>query len=150
MDDTGPLFKHLGPEPLEPGFTPQALERAVAARTVPVKALLCDQQVIAGIGNIYADEILFASSLNPLRPGSSLSALEMARLHRAIVKVLAEATERLTTDMPFSGPLTQSAEGLRHLQVSRQRDGICVRCGANLMRVLVRGRSTYHCSSCQT
>ena len=81
----------LGPEPLEDSFTPQLLTQRLANRTAPIKALLCDQNLIAGIGNMYADEALFAARIHPLRSGRSLSSEEIERLHQSIQQVLRSA-----------------------------------------------------------
>ena len=94
--DTGPLLGGLGPEPLDPSFTVDVLQACLARRTAPIKALLCDQAVIAGIGNIYADELLFAAGIHPLLPGSGLSRRRVERLHAEIGPMLEEATETLT------------------------------------------------------
>ena len=81
LEDAEPMLKHLGPEPLEPEFTPEVFQgRLQGRRNAPIKALLCDQGIIAGIGNIYADEVLFAAGIGPLRPGANLSPEEAGRL----------------------------------------------------------------------
>ncbi len=88
VKDKASVVGKLGPEPLEPEFTPGLLQKLLAKRQAPIKALLCDQNFIAGIGNMYADEALFAAKIHPLRTGASLSREETKRLHRAIRQVL--------------------------------------------------------------
>jgi formamidopyrimidine-DNA glycosylase len=149
VEDTDSLLGRLGPEPLGPGFTVDVLQSCLAKRSAPIKALLCDQAVIAGIGNIYADELLFASGIHPLLPGSGLSSQQVERLHAEIEPMLTAATDTLTASMPFHGPPTESAEGLQRLKVPRGRNGVCSRCGGEITRVPVRGRSTYYCQACQ-
>ena len=69
VEDENTIVGKLGPEPLEADFTPEVLAQRLSKRTAPIKALLCDQSFIAGIGNMYADEALFAAKIHPLRPG---------------------------------------------------------------------------------
>jgi len=86
--DESKIIPKLGPEPLEASFTSQILQKLLENRTAPIKALLLDQSFIAGLGNMYADEVLFASHIHPLRQGGSLSPGEVKRLHSAIQQVL--------------------------------------------------------------
>jgi len=83
----------LGPEPLGAGFTSQVLAQRLAKKKAPIKAVLLDQNCIAGIGNMYADEALFRARIHPLRPGESLSPAEVKCLHRAIQEILWAAIE---------------------------------------------------------
>ena len=87
----------LGVEPLGPAFTVEALERLLAGRTAPVKPLLMDQRLIAGVGNIYADEALIRAGVSPLRSAKSLSAGDVAGVHAGLVEALELAVERLTS-----------------------------------------------------
>lgn len=150
LGDTAPLLARLGPEPLEPQFTVEAMAARLAGRSAPIKALLCDQAVIAGIGNIYADELLFASGIHPLTSGAHLSSQQLEKLHTIMGPLLTEATETLTQAMPFHGPPTESPQGLQRLRVPRGRSGACTQCGTGITRVPVRGRSTYYCAACQS
>ncbi len=88
VEDTNSIIGKLGPEPLESSFTPQILAQRLTKRTAPIKALLCDQGFIAGVGNMYADEALFAARVHPLRSGGSLSQEEIERLHSVIRRIL--------------------------------------------------------------
>lgn len=145
----GPLLDGLGPEPLESFFTPQVLQDRLNSRKVPVKALLCDQTVIAGIGNIYADEILHACAIHPLTLGSDLTAPQLAKVHQAIVNVLTKAIHQLDSIVARGGPPTESPEGLLTLRVPRREGQSCYQCGNKVRRVPVRGRSAYFCPQCQ-
>ena len=80
------LEQRVGPEPLDPAFTPDVLARAARGRRAPVKAFLLDQRRLAGVGNIYADEALFRAGIHPLRPAGRLRRAEIERLHRGIVE----------------------------------------------------------------
>ncbi|MCH8195767.1 MAG: bifunctional DNA-formamidopyrimidine glycosylase/DNA-(apurinic or apyrimidinic site) lyase [Chloroflexi bacterium] len=146
--DEASALPALGPEPLEPAFTPQALGKALGRR-VPVKALLCDQAVVAGIGNIYADEALFLACVHPAKPGNELTPAEVERLHGAIVSSLTEATVQIARIMPAKGPPTESDEGRSVLCVPRMAGAPCTRCGKPVQRVVIRSRSAYFCPRCQ-
>ena len=148
VGDEEEALGRLGPEPLEDGFTPGVLARRLSRRA-PVKALLCDQSIIAGIGNIYADEVLFAASIHPLKPGRDLSKGRNRRLHGAIVSRLSDAVERMAPLAGAQGPATESEAGIETLLVPRTEGAPCSRCGASIERVVVRGRSSYFCPRCQ-
>jgi formamidopyrimidine-DNA glycosylase len=92
-EDGHRLLAGLGPEPLEPGFTPAVLFAALRGRRTPLKAALLDQKVVAGLGNIYVSEALFRARLSPLRPASSVTEAEAERLVPAIRAVLEESIE---------------------------------------------------------
>ena len=149
VDDTAPLFDKLGPEPLEASFTVGLLAQRLGRRRAPIKPVLLDQGVIAGIGNIYADEILFCARLHPTRPAADLTDVEMERLHACIVSVLKDAVEVLTPVVPAGGPPTESEQGRQVLRVPRQEDAPCGRCGTPVTRLVLRGRSAYFCGACQ-
>ena len=149
VEDEAQVLSGLGPEPLEPSFTPQVLKEQLNGRRAPIKALLCEQSLIAGIGNIYADEVLFAAAINPLRLASDLTVSQIEKMHHAIIDVLAQAVERLAPMVPTGKPPTESPEGLWGLQVPREAGEPCRRCSSLIQRVPVRGRSTYFCPRCQ-
>ena len=151
VEDENTVIGKLGPEPLEADFTPQVLAQRLRNRTAPIKALLCDQPCIAGIGNMYADEALFAAKIHPLRLGGSLSRDEVERLHHAIKQVLEEAigNKGASVDTYFrpSGEI-----GTAHFQfkVAHRLGGdSCPVCGTPIQRIVVRNRGTYFCPNCQ-
>lgn len=151
VKDASSVVGKLGPEPLEAGFTPQALAQRLANRTAPIKALLSDQTFIAGIGNMYADEALFAAGIHPLRRGGSLSSEEVKRLHRAIQQVLWAAIGNkgasVDTYLRPDGTL-----GTAHFQfqVAHRLSGkLCPLCGTPIERIVVRNRGAYFCPHCQ-
>jgi formamidopyrimidine-DNA glycosylase len=147
--DEADVLAGLGPEPLDPAFTSAVLARRLSGHTAPVKALLCDQRIVAGIGNIYADEALFASGIHPLEQGGLLSPNEGRRLHRAVVVRLTEAIQQLAPLIGNGGPATESREGLERLLVPRSEGVPCSACDTPISRVIVRGRSSYFCGRCQ-
>jgi formamidopyrimidine-DNA glycosylase len=91
VEDAATVMGKLGPEPLEASFSASTLAGLLSGRKAPVKAVLLDQNVVAGIGNMYADESLFAAGIHPLRPAAGLKPDEVRRLHRAIRRVLTSA-----------------------------------------------------------
>lgn len=140
----------LGPEPLEPAFTLQILATRLARRQVPIKALLLDQTVVAGLGNIYADEALWAAALHPRRPAGALSDAEVQRLHGAIGQVLTQALgHRGTSFSDYRDAQGRPGANQGHLRAYRRAGQPCPRCGTAIQRIVLRGRGSYFCPSCQ-
>lgn len=140
----------LGPEPLGGGFTPAYLAGLLAGRRGPLKGLLLDQRRIAGVGNIYADEILHRAGLAPTRPAASLGAPETERLFRAIRDVLAEGiAHRGTTMRNYVDGDGRPGEYQERLRVYGRAGGPCPDCGGEIRRLVVAGRGTYYCPACQ-
>ncbi len=150
VENENDVVGKLGPEPLEAGFTPQVLAQILANRSAPIKALLCDQTLVAGIGNMYADEALFAARIHPLRPGGSLSPGEIDRLHRAIKEVLRAAIgNKGASIVNYYRPGGEVGTAHFQFQVAHQRGKNCPICGTPLKRITVRNRGTYFCPKCQ-
>ena len=150
VKDKDSIVGKLGPEPLEADFTPELLARLLARRTAPIKALLCDQHLIAGIGNMYADETLFAARVHPLRAGGSLSQEEIERLHSAIQRILWAAIGNKGASVntyfrPDGSPGTAHFE----FKVAHGIGKTCPDCGTPIERIVVRNRGTYFCPRCQ-
>jgi formamidopyrimidine-DNA glycosylase len=144
------LAARLGAEPFTAAFTPAYLRAQARGRTAPVKAFILDQRRVAGVGNIYADEALFAAGVHPLRPAGRVTGEQWTRLHRAI-----EAA--LDAGIAAKGA---SIDDFRHVDGARGsfqdrfqvhlRAGLpCVRCGAIVRKIVVAGRGTYVCERCQ-
>ena len=151
VEDADSIVGKLGPEPLEASFTPQVLARLLEKRTAPIKALLCDQFLIAGIGNMYADEALFAARIHPLRPGGSLSSAEVEHLHRVIQQVLWSAIDNKGASVEnYFRPDGTTGTAHFQFQVAHRLGGeLCSVCGAIIERIVVRNRGTYFCPKCQ-
>lgn len=132
-------LQRMGLEPLEPSFTLPAVRELLRGRRGTVKSLLLRQDLIAGIGNIYADEILWQTRIHPARPAGELTRGEIRRLHRTIRRVLERAVRELSR---YGRPVG------RLLEV-RDRDGHCPRCGRALAIRRIAGRTTYFCRYCQ-
>ncbi len=140
----------LGPEPLEPGFTSEVLAERLRRRHAAIKALLLDQRVVAGLGNIYADEALHAAGIHPLRRGDSLTDAEIDSLHRAIVTILRAAVRgRGTTLRDYRPPYGERGNFFDELQVYQRTDQPCPQCGEPIRRIRVTQRSTHFCPRCQ-
>ena len=131
--------------------TPQ-LAAALDGRTAPIKSLLLDQRIIAGLGNIYADEVLHKARVRPTRPGGSLSPLEMARLRGSIKPLLQAgiaAGGTSLSDLAYLLPDGRAGGYLDRLRVYGREGQPCRRCGTPIERVVVGGRSSYFCPKCQ-
>jgi formamidopyrimidine-DNA glycosylase len=148
--DTKAVSSQLGPEPLDENFTMSVLGSILEKRKAPVKAVLLDQAIIAGIGNMYADESLFEARIHPMKPANSLSKVELKRLYLAIQLVLRKALEKKGASVrnyirPDGAPGTAHDE----FNVAHGVGKNCPRCGMSIERIVVRGRGTYVCPRCQ-
>lgn len=145
-----PLLVHLGPEPLSDDFHVSCLRQQARGRRVPIKLLLMDSHVVAGIGNIYASEILFHAALHPTRPASSLSAEEWQRLVDAIRETLQLAIAKGgTTVKDFRHADGTLGYFQQELQVYGRQDQPCRRCDTPLVTLRLGGRASCCCPSCQ-
>ena len=151
VKDKDSIVSKLGPEPLEADFTPQLLARLLARRTAPIKAILLDQKAIAGIGNMYADESLFAAKINPWRRGGGLSQKEIERLHSAIQRILwaAISNKGASVDTYFRPDGTEGTAHFEFKVAHRLGGKTCSVCGGPIERIVVRNRGTYFCPKCQ-
>lgn len=143
----------LGPDAWLSPLDPAGLTSALAGRTAPIKALLLDQGLVAGLGNIYADEALHKAGIHPLRRGGDVGEEDAGRLIRAIREVLARAIESGGTtldDLAYLLPDGQAGENLAHIGVYGREGEACARCGEPIERIVVRSRSTHFCPKCQT
>jgi len=142
----------LGPEPLDRGYTASRLRESLSGRKGPIKAVLLDQKVVAGLGNIYTDEALFRSGISPLRPAGSLSGEEARKLVKSIREVLREAIRcRGTSAADRQYVTTAGALGgfQERLDVYQRPDRPCPRCGAPIATTRVAGRTAHFCPRCQ-
>jgi formamidopyrimidine-DNA glycosylase len=128
----------LGLEPNDPSLTPDVLRALFSRRRGPIKPVLLDQRVIAGLGNIYAAEALWHAKISPRTAASSLSVARVAALLRAIRKVILRATGARYTDSSVS-----------RLAVYDRAGKPCRRCRTPVRRIVQAGRSTYYCPRCQ-
>ena len=144
----GPFDGSLGKEPLE--ISEQDFRDYFKARRSRLKALLLDQKVLRGVGNIYADESLFRAKLHPARIASTLSNRQLSALRRAVREVLEEAIElRGSSVSDYVDSEGRPGEfQLRH-RVYQREGKPCLRCKAKIRRIIVAGRSSHYCPRCQ-
>ncbi len=146
VEDVSEVVGKLGPEPLSDAFTSAYLAQKLTRRTAPIKSLLLNQQIVAGIGNIYADEALFQARIHPLRAGGSLTHEELDHLVAALKSVLNQALLEMGTTLRDYRRPDGSVGGFQNrLQVFRRTGEPCPSCGAPIQRIVVGGRSTHFC-----
>ncbi len=147
-----PLLARMGPEPLDPGFSAAVLGARLGKRQSPIKAVLLDQTVIAGLGNIYADESLFAAGIRPDRPANTLELAEVEALAAAIRRVLAEALKAggsTLGDGAYRLPDARPGYFQHAHKVYGRAAQPCRRCQTAIVRIKIAGRSTHFCPVCQ-
>jgi hypothetical protein len=142
-------FKGFGPEPLEASFTARRFRADLRRRKGRLKPLLLDQTFLAGVGNIYADEALWAARLHPLRSASSLRPADEGRLYREIRRILAEAVERRGSSVDDYTAPDGDGSMQDELRVYQRAGEPCFRCGRPVRRIVIGARSTHFCSWCQ-
>ncbi|MBI4702953.1 MAG: bifunctional DNA-formamidopyrimidine glycosylase/DNA-(apurinic or apyrimidinic site) lyase [Deltaproteobacteria bacterium] len=146
-----PALARMGPEPLKRGFTAAGFHRALQS-TSAIKPYLLSQRPVAGLGNIYADEVLWRARLHPLRPACTISPRQANELHAAIRTLLREAVRARGTTARDRGYRTASLESgsfQAKLAVYQRTGEPCRRCGKAIVRIVVAGRGTHFCSRCQ-
>jgi len=140
----------LGPEPLEAAFTTAKLRETLSRRRAPIKSVLLDQRALAGLGNIYADEALFAARIHPLRLANTLTEAEVKRLHRSIRRVLNDALgNRGSSFRDYVDAAGREGTHQLRVKVFRRTGQPCYVCGTEIARIKVGGRSTHLCPRCQ-
>jgi formamidopyrimidine-DNA glycosylase len=142
----------LGPDALTDLPDRTGLASRLAGRSAPIKALLLDQGVMAGLGNIYADESLWRAGVAPQRPGGSLTADELRKLRKGIMTTLAAGLRWGGTsldDLAYLLPDGRAGEFASRLRVYGRTDEPCSRCGTPIRQTTIRQRSTHWCAACQ-
>ncbi len=143
-------FKDLGVEPLSEQFTRDFLKKELSCRHAKIKPLLLNQTFIAGLGNIYSDEVLHRARINPERVATTLTPREIAHLFHAIQDVLREGIEnRGTTVRDFIDGNGRPGNYQKLLNAYGREGKPCHHCGEKIVRKKVGGRSSYYCPSCQ-
>lgn len=144
-------LQSFGPEPLGKNFTPEIFTKILASRPKrKLKDLLLDQQAIAGIGNIYADEILFAACLAPTRLTSSLLPQETSKLHQSIQKILRFAIlQKGSSSRNYRRPNGKEGDFVRFHKVYQRTGESCFRCTSSIKRRVLAGRGSHFCPTCQ-
>lgn len=142
----------IGPEPLERGFTADVLGGLLRGRRMAIKKALMDQRLLAGVGNIYANEALWLARIDPSRPTQGLSRAEVARLHKAVVGVLRRAVAgRGTTVRDYRTGTGEPGTFQGRLKVYERAGEPCLACGRHLaLTHAIDARATYFCPWCQS
>ena len=153
--DADAVLHRLGPEPLGDEFTAVGLGAQLARRTASIKPVLLDQGLVAGIGNIYADEALFQAGIHPARPANGLATAEVARLHAAIRAVLTDAIRMQGSSLGGSSVQNYVRPGgepggfQEEHRVFQRTGQPCLVCGRAIERIVLGQRSTHFCPHCQ-
>lgn len=142
---------HIAPDPLEPDFDLTAAARRIRARKTAVKVALLDQTVVSGVGNIYADEALWAAGISPLKKANTLRQKDAAAIVRAAAEVMRAALDVGGTsfDALYVNVNGESGYFDRSLHAYGRGGQPCDRCGTELVKTVVGGRGTHFCPSCQ-
>jgi formamidopyrimidine-DNA glycosylase len=150
VDDAATVVCKLGPEPLDKRFTANVLQERLSRHHIPIKAALLDQRIVAGIGNMYADEALFAARIHPLRKADELSPQEVRTLHNSIRRILQAAigSKGASVDT-YIRPRGELGTAHFDFKVAHKRGETCPICGSAIERVAVQNRGTYFCPRCQ-
>lgn len=145
------FFRRVGPEPLEAGFGwIQMRERLERRKNTSIKAALLDQSVIAGVGNIYADESLWGAKIHPATLVRNVSAPKLKALHRALIEVLQLSIAKGgSSDRNYVNAEGKRGSYLAFASVFRRENQACPRCGRLIIKIRVAGRGTHLCPHCQ-
>lgn len=151
----GQEFEHkslvkLGPEPTSEEFVLEEMQEFLTTRTKAIKGVLLDQQIVVGVGNIYADEILFEAEIHPVTPANRLTDAEEIRLHEAIIAILEAAVKNGgTTIRSYANAFGDAGTNQENLKVYGREGEACVNCGTEIQKIKVAGRGTHYCPVCQ-
>lgn len=140
----------FGIEPLTKDFTLENFVRIFQNKKTTIKALLLDQSLVAGLGNIYVDEVLFRAKVLPTRRADTISLAEKKGIFQATEKVIAKAIEKGgTTFLDFAHTDGESGTFVDNLQVFARAGKLCIHCGTEIEKTRVAGRGTHFCPTCQ-
>lgn len=143
-------LKSLGPEPLEKNFTFEKFKEVLKNKKGKIKQVLMNQKIIAGIGNIYSDEALWAARVHPFKDVSKLKEEELKRIYQALKKILKKAIEVKGESISDFRRISGEKGGFDPLRKVYRREGEkCSRCGTIIQRKKIAGRSTHFCPKCQ-
>lgn len=144
------VSKKLGPEPTEQDFDLEIFRGALKRSKKPIKSHLLDQTVVAGLGNIYVDEVLWRAKVHPSRTSNSLSAQEARKVHDQTIEVLGQAVEKGgSTIRTYTNAFGEDGTMQEFHQVYDKTGEACSRCGAIIEKIQLGGRGTHFCPKCQ-
>lgn len=145
-----PDLKKLGPEPLDKNFTLSKFKKIIRQAHGKIKQVLMDQKIIVGIGNIYADEILFSAKINPFKRADRLESEELKKIYLVMKKILKKAIVlRGTSISDFRDTAGIAGKYGKKLLIYKKEGEKCLRCGSIIKRVKINGRSAHYCPACQ-
>ena len=148
--DTVEGVRKQGIEPIDSNLSKEYLYDNFKNRRLPMKTLLLDQTIISGLGNIYADEVLFAAGINPLKVGSDITIDECQRIVDSSKIIIEEAIKcGGTTIKSYTSSLGVTGRFQQNLMAHKRENEECKNCKAIIKRIVVGGRSTYYCDNCQ-
>lgn len=143
-------LRKQGIEPIDEKLSKEYLFEKFKKSKLPMKTLLLDQTIISGLGNIYADEVLFASGINPLKKGTAITLNECQKIVDSSKKIIEKAIENGgTTIRSYTSSLGVEGTNQNYLQVHKREGEECLICHSIIERIKVGGRSTYFCPECQ-
>lgn len=143
-------IKKLGIEPDNDSLTKEYIYDKIKKSNKPIKELLLDQTIINGLGNIYVDEVLFESKINPTRIGSSITLEECDKIRKSSFKIIKKATkEGGTTIRSYTSSLGVIGNYQNYLKVHTKENNNCPNCNTLIKKIRVGGRGTYYCPKCQ-
>lgn len=143
-------IKKQGKEPMDDSLTPEYLLDKFKNKKLPIKTVLLDQTIISGLGNIYADEVLYASKIHPLRNALDLNEEECERIIESSKRIILKAIEEGgTTIKSYTSSLGVIGNYQNYLKVHTKENSLCEVCHEKIQKIKVGGRSTYFCKNCQ-
>ncbi|EKD71915.1 MAG: hypothetical protein ACD_46C00065G0001, partial [uncultured bacterium] len=146
-----PLLKHLGPEPLSNDFSVQYLWKQVQNRSLSIKLFIMDSKIVAGVGNIYANEALFQAGIYPAMPTKLITLQQCQQLVRAIKQILRQAIRQGgTTLKDFVDSEGRPGYFTQRLKVYGRAEEACMHCTTRLQTMIIGQRSTVYCRRCQS
>lgn len=142
--------KKLGPEPVLSDFNLNIFKEGLKKSRKPIKTLLLEQRLVVGLGNIYVDEVLWASKIHPTRPSNLIKPKEASLLHQEIIRILALAVEKGGSSIrTYKNALGKDGEMQHYLKVYGKTGQTCERCGKTIEKIKLGGRGTHFCPNCQ-
>lgn len=144
------ILKNYGPEPLSDDFVLSDFLAKLKRSARNIKSVLLDQKIVAGLGNIYVDEVLFAAGVRPMRSANSLTKDEVTKIYKEIKKILALAiTYRGTTFSNYVDSKGKRGNFSTRLKVYGRAKEKCLKCSSAIIKIKIAGRGTHYCSNCQ-
>ena len=144
------VFKKLGPEPREEDFDVQVFQAALAKSKKPIKSHLLDQTLVAGLGNMYVDEVLWRAQVHPKSPSQTLTSEEATAIHEQTIRVLEQAVDKGgSTIRSYTNAFGENGTMQELHQVYDKAGVACSRCGTIIEKIQLGGRGTHFCPRCQ-